>query len=143
MESWSTAEVATCPVCGRDHQWEMWVLVNLQDRPDLLVLLQDGSIRHTSCPHCGQDVWSGKPLMVFSPGGFPRALIMTTVDDGQLFGPLSRLFMAAIEDEWRPDDVSDAVLGLWAAPAQEPGPRAGRGGHRRLDRGHGDQVRPR
>jgi hemolysin-activating ACP:hemolysin acyltransferase len=105
VESWSTAEVITCPVCGRPHQWEMWVLVNPQDRPDLLVQLHDGSIRHMSCPHCGQDMWSGKPLMVFNPSGFPRALIMTTVDERHSFDLMSPLFRDAIKDEWRSDDV--------------------------------------
>jgi hypothetical protein len=45
VKSWATVETVTCPVCGGAHQWEMWAWVNLQDRPDLLVQLQDGSRR--------------------------------------------------------------------------------------------------
>jgi CpXC motif protein len=105
LKSWATVEAVTCPVCGRTHQWEMWAWVNLQERPDLLGQLQDGSIRHTSCPQCGQDVWLGKPLLVFNPSGFPRALIVTTVDQRYSFDPLSVVLMDAIKDEWRPDDV--------------------------------------
>jgi hypothetical protein len=83
----------------------VWVLVNPQERPDLLARLQDGSIRQTTCPHCGQNMWSGKPLMVFNPSGFPRALIMTTLDERHFFDQLSPMFMEAIKEEWRLDDV--------------------------------------
>lgn len=105
VESWSTVEVITCPACGGAHNWDMWVLVNLQERPDLLGQLQDGSIRQTRCPHCGQDVWLGKPLLVFNPSGFPRGVIMTSVDERHFFDLTMPLFLDAVKDEWRADDV--------------------------------------
>jgi hypothetical protein len=83
----------------------MWVFVNLQERPDLLGQLQDGSIRQTRCPHCGQDMWFGKLLMVFNPSGFPRGVIMTSVELKPFFDRMTPLFLDQVKDEWRPDDV--------------------------------------
>jgi hypothetical protein len=52
-----------------------------------------------------QDIWYGKPLMVFNRCGFPRAVIMTNVNQRFLFDLMCPLFMNFIMDEWRPDDV--------------------------------------
>jgi hypothetical protein len=70
-----------CPTCGRVTPWNVWVVVNTQERPDLLGRIRDGTIRKLTCPGCGAEAWSALPLVVYNPTGFPRALIMSSEED--------------------------------------------------------------
>lgn len=77
--SYSYADQATlnCPHCGQPFTAEVWLIVDTNERPDLLQRLQDETLHLLVCPHCGQEATldaallilrlEGDPVLIFSP----------------------------------------------------------------------------
>jgi DNA-directed RNA polymerase subunit RPC12/RpoP len=42
----------TCPQCGQPFQAEIWLIVDADERPDLLEKIQAGTLHQIACPHC-------------------------------------------------------------------------------------------
>ncbi|MDW8064898.1 MAG: CpXC domain-containing protein [Anaerolineae bacterium] len=67
--SHSRAEIIsrTCPRCGQSFQGEIWVIVDVQERPDLMERIREGALHAVTCPHCGQTEDIDAPLLLFFP----------------------------------------------------------------------------
>lgn len=61
----SQAESAdlVCPTCGQPFSSEVWLIVDRQERPDLVHLLLDGELNVARCPHCGAEGGINHPLL--------------------------------------------------------------------------------
>jgi hypothetical protein len=57
----------TCKRCGRPFAFELWSVVDTDERPDLGERPRDASIRVFACPACGEQVMSADPLLIHRP----------------------------------------------------------------------------
>jgi hypothetical protein len=96
----------TCPQCGADFTPDIWLIIDTAERPDLLVLIRDGTIHRFACPggHVGE---ADAPLLLFRPGETPPLLFVpamqTTADqDRAMADDLLGLLVESLGDGWRP-----------------------------------------
>jgi CHAT domain-containing protein/tetratricopeptide (TPR) repeat protein len=54
-------------VCGQSVDLEVWLIVDLAERPDLAQRVRDGTIHGVPCPHCGNQVGVDVPLLLHDP----------------------------------------------------------------------------
>ena len=59
---------ATCMGCRSPYTPELYVMVDTEERPDLVQRIKDGTIHSAICPHCGVVMDFGMPLLVYRPG---------------------------------------------------------------------------
>ena len=82
MHSLSEVVDLTCGECGRALAFELWLIVDAGERPDLLARARAGELHTVACPTCGplgeidaplliylpdHDAATGQPPLVFSP----------------------------------------------------------------------------
>ena len=68
-----------CENCRTSFSFELWSVVDTEERPDLLAKIMDGSIRRFPCPSCGTTAESIDPLLVYRPReGGVRGLIFAS-----------------------------------------------------------------
>jgi hypothetical protein len=67
----------TCRGCGAQVVVTLWQLVDVQERPDLLLKLLDGTIDDIVCDACGAVTRQRLPLLVYRPGEQPRLILST------------------------------------------------------------------
>jgi 2-oxo-4-hydroxy-4-carboxy--5-ureidoimidazoline (OHCU) decarboxylase len=67
----SYAEQTTfaCAACGALSGANLWALVDLAERPDLLQALESGALNQVVCPQCGHAGAANAPLLVHDPAG--------------------------------------------------------------------------
>jgi hypothetical protein len=65
----SLVKDAVAVSCGRDHAFsiQLWLVIDMEERPDLEAKVMDGSIRIFACPVCGGEVETGEPLLTYRP----------------------------------------------------------------------------
>jgi tetratricopeptide (TPR) repeat protein len=56
----------TCDECKAKYTFEVWFIVDVNERPDLLAACRDGTIDTASCPN-GHVVYVGSPLLIHDP----------------------------------------------------------------------------
>ena len=112
-----TAEV-TCPHCGKPFSAEVWLLVDVAERPDLLERIRAGTLHHLTCPHCGEAVGSfDAPLLVYRPGGEPPLLFSPAQrtsaeeDEEQARGLVARL-REALGEAWQEAWLAQGLPGV-------------------------------
>jgi hypothetical protein len=57
----------TCPKCGQSFSDQVWLIVDIAERPDLAQRIRDGTIHTTHCPYCGNEVEIDAPLLIYDP----------------------------------------------------------------------------
>lgn len=57
----------TCLVCRRSFDADIWLIIDTQERPDLLERLRASQIHNVFCIHCGQSGLVDMPLLIFRP----------------------------------------------------------------------------
>ncbi len=63
-----------CPRCGTPFEAEAWLVVDGQERPDLVARILDGSLHAVRCPACGQHGEAPAPLL-YHDGRARRVLL--------------------------------------------------------------------
>jgi len=85
---------APCPACGQGVDLEIWLIVDLAERPDLAERVREGRIHVVPCPHCGQEGGVDAPLLVHDPERkrvwFAPPQGTSQEQDQQLAGQLAR-----------------------------------------------------
>lgn len=61
--SYSEQSALTCPSCGREFEATLWLVVDAQERPDLVEALRAGQLDSVTCPHCAASGPTGAPLL--------------------------------------------------------------------------------
>ena len=46
---------APCPNCGRPVSLDIWLIVDMAERPDLADRIRDDRLHTVPCPHCGHE----------------------------------------------------------------------------------------
>jgi len=65
--SYSQTGQAPCPQCGRAIPFEVWLIVDVGERPDLAERIRQGTLHTLTCPHCGHEGQVDAPLLVLTP----------------------------------------------------------------------------
>ena len=105
ITSESKPEEAQCGYCGYSASYDMWIIVNTAERPDLLRQVQNGTIRKFACRRCGKEFWMMMPLVVYNPGGFPHAVVLTLDRDRNMFPTLASLLRDWAREDWPPGET--------------------------------------
>ncbi|MBC7236295.1 MAG: hypothetical protein H5T69_10670, partial [Chloroflexi bacterium] len=98
---------AICPYCETPFSTEAWTIVDVWERPDLAVRLQQGLLHITFCPHCQKRVAVDTPLLVYRLYKDPPFLLSmpddTSEEDARAHAAvlLGRL-REALGKDWKP-----------------------------------------
>ena len=68
----------TCSQCGQSFQAEIWQVVDTNERPDLLIKIEQESIHYFSCPHCQNEMPVDAPLLLYRLGDWPKIIFSPT-----------------------------------------------------------------
>jgi CpXC motif protein len=119
-QSYSTEFGSHCKKCGTLNQSETWVIVDVNERPDLAKAIRDRTLRAFICSKCGTQGEVDQSLLLFRETGVPVLLFgwANWTDQQraqeQLFAGLVRL-QKALADRWRDhwrDDLVPAPFAL-------------------------------
>ena len=99
----------SCRECSQSFEAQLWRIVDVTERPDLLERVREGALHQLQCPHCGQDGQVDVPLLLFCPGQDPPILFSpaqgTSEEEDheratQLVDRLRESLGAAWQDPW-------------------------------------------
>ena len=65
--SFSQSTRVSCPQCGQPVDLQIWLIVDLAERPDLAARIRDGTLHDAPCPHCGHTGQVDAPLLIHDP----------------------------------------------------------------------------
>ena len=65
--SFAQTTQAPCPECSQPVDLEIWLIVDLAERPDLAARIREGSLHAAPCPHCGHVGGVDAPLLIHDP----------------------------------------------------------------------------
>lgn len=116
---YSHAEAAglACRACGRPVTAEVWVIVDVAARPDLLARLRAGALHEVICPACGHAATVNAPLLIVRPAADPPLLFSPAGgddrerDEEQAAGLLG-LLRAHMGAAWRDGWLARGVVGV-------------------------------
>jgi tetratricopeptide (TPR) repeat protein len=113
MHSWAKPTKVRCPTCGEVYEFDAWVIVDMDERPDLVERISNPSFRNPlhrpTCYACG--TWGfllDEPLLLYRPGKAPPLLFSpadgATADEiwNQAVNLFNRL-RASLGNTWRPE----------------------------------------
>lgn len=119
-----------CRACGRVFDADVWVIVDTEERPDLLARLRAGTLHDLTCPHCSHEATLNAALLLLRPHGAPVLLFSPrrggdrAGDEEQaaaLVGMLREHMGAAWQDEWLGEGVAGVTReALPAALSDDP-----------------------
>ena len=104
--SLSQAAELPCPQCGQPIAAEVWIVVDVEERPDLAVLACAGTLHDVRCDTCGAQNSIEAPLLYHD--SIARRLIyaapdQTSIDeDRRIATHLAQHLLAGIEDQSPP-----------------------------------------
>lgn len=64
----------TCPMCGERSIGEIWMIVAIDERPDLLARIGTGTLHEHTCPHCHRTGLVDAPLLVYRTSEQPALI---------------------------------------------------------------------
>lgn len=65
--SFAQTHQAPCPNCGQPVALEIFLIVDLAERPDLAGRIRTGNLHAIPCPHCGHPGQVDAPLLIHDP----------------------------------------------------------------------------
>jgi hypothetical protein len=65
--SFAQSGEAPCPACGHPVPFQIWLIVDIVERPDLAQRVRDGTLHSVACPHCDHHGTMDAPLLVHDP----------------------------------------------------------------------------
>lgn len=63
-----------CRQCGRYFEAEVWTIIDIDERPDLLDRIRNETIHVLVCPYCGHTAKVNTPLLILRPRMKPALL---------------------------------------------------------------------
>ena len=121
-KSYSQSGQAPCPSCGQDVPFEVWLIVDVAERPDLLARAREGKLNAVKCPHCGHEGRIGTPLLIHDAER-QRLLLavppgLTDEQAGEINAQLVGRLLSNLGDGPRPDYLGQTqVVPLDVLPA--------------------------
>lgn len=119
MTTYSHAEPATlsCPGCGQSIATEIWTIVDIDERPDLLARLLNETIHTVTCPKCGHVAVVNAPLLIIRQKEKPVLLFspargFTPEEDEEHAVALVGMLREHLGQGWQNDWLGDGVSGI-------------------------------
>jgi hypothetical protein len=116
--SHSHAEKAKLPCrnCGELIEGEVWVIVDVAERPDLLARLRAGTLHELSCTACGHAATVNAPLLVYRSGAEPALLFSPARGgdherDEEQAAALIGMFREHMGGDWRDEWLARGLTG--------------------------------
>ena len=79
--SWSQSTPRSCPQCGAVFQAEVWLIVDIIKRSDLLKKILTGTLHDLICPTCKRILDKADvPLLIYRRGEFPPLLFSPALE---------------------------------------------------------------
>ena len=106
-----------CPQCSHPFPFDLWLIIDLAERPDLTERLRAGTLHTVSCPHCGHAGQVDAPLLLYRPGEEPPLLFspaeQTTAEQDRehAAGLLGRL-RESLGDAWQDAWLAEGLPGV-------------------------------
>jgi tetratricopeptide (TPR) repeat protein len=107
--SFSVTQTLTCPNCPHEFEATVWLIVDTNQRPDLLERIRGGQLHELPCPHCGETGEVDAPLLVYRPEAESPLLFSPASQTSgeqaqehaiQLVGALRQSLGEAWRDDW-------------------------------------------
>lgn len=113
--SYAQREMVTCPNCEKAFSADVWTIVDLAERPDLMEQILDGTLHQVPCPFCGADAAVDLPLLIYRPGE-PQPLLFSPSQEpskmerrAEAAGLVERL-RKSVGEEWNNDWLAQVGL---------------------------------
>ena len=73
--SYSETTQITCPHCGEAFAFDVWLIIDAEEHPDLTERFRDGSLHRATCLHCEKPIGEvDAPCLLYQPGEVPPLL---------------------------------------------------------------------
>lgn len=119
VNSYSEKINLQCPSCKKNTAENIWMIVDISERPDLLEQLMLGTIHDLTCSLCGEPLDKvAAPLLIFCPNARPKLMFSPTpqtVDKEeaeQHFWWLVNRLRSKLGDNWRDEWVESGVMNV-------------------------------
>lgn len=106
--SYAQRETVTCPHCEKSFSDDLWTIVDLVERSDLVERILDETLHEVTCPFCGTDFDVDLPLLLYRPGQ-PQPLLFSPSQEttkmeqrGEAADLVERLHKS-VGEEWNND----------------------------------------
>jgi CHAT domain-containing protein/tetratricopeptide (TPR) repeat protein len=76
--SFARTAMLSCPVCNKRFPADVWLIVDVAERADLVERSRSGRLHHFACPE-GHTVEADEPLLLYFRGQVPSALFVRTI----------------------------------------------------------------
>jgi hypothetical protein len=112
LHSYRSDPLLTCAACGESYRADIWLVVDVAERPDLAAKIVDGTIQKGICPNCGETQIVDMGLLVFRPDGNPVLIFSpaqetTPEEDQDQARGLLNLLYQTMRDEWQDAWMTD------------------------------------
>lgn len=131
--SYAERPTLICPTCGQSLTPDLWLIIDIVERPDLLARVREGTIHHVACPN-GHAGFIDAPLLIYRPGE-PRPLMLATAEktsheeNERAVNELMNRLADSLGDMWRDEWLESSALVprhlLGAALSDDPAVVAG------------------
>lgn len=121
-----------CLECGMNFLADVYMIVDVVERPDLLEMMRNGTLHQVSCPQCGHLILLEVPFLMFHPDEVPHMVVIRAAGTGrewnkqQGLGFVRRLKESAgvgWRDEWFNGGLGSmrdqAMLAAWLSGESE------------------------
>jgi hypothetical protein len=115
--SFAQSTQADCPQCGQPVDRDVWLIVDLAERPDLAAHVRDGTLHAAPCPHCGHSGQIDVPLLLYlaecdPPLLFSPAQNTTAQQDQAHAADLVGRLRASLGDAWQDAWLAEGLPGV-------------------------------
>lgn len=106
-----------CRVCGEVFESDIWIIVDILERPDLHDKLRASTLHQLTCPACGHADIVNAPLLVFRPEAEPVLLFApaqggTQAQDEEQAQALVGIFREGMGGDWRDEWLGRGLTGV-------------------------------
>jgi len=110
--SYRSDPLLVCAGCGESYRADIWLVVDVDERPDLVERICEGMIQTGVCPACGVKQVVDMGLLVFQPHAepvflFSPALETTPEEDQDQARGLLNLLYQTMKDAWQDEWLND------------------------------------
>lgn len=117
MNSFSDQAQLTCPQCQHSFTTEVWLIIDMAERPDLSAKARAESLHQVPCPNCGGMGTVDAPLLVYRPGGQPPVFFSPAQrtneeQDREQAEMLVGIARERLGEAWQDEWLSDGLPGV-------------------------------
>ncbi|MDX2136930.1 MAG: CHAT domain-containing protein [Chloroflexota bacterium] len=116
--SFSQPSQQTCPKTGKPFTFDVWLIVDTVERPDLLQKMRDETLHVVTSPYTGDELGSiDAPLLIFQPDKQPPLLFSpakgtTQEQDQQQARGLVQSLRRSLGERWQEGWLQDGLSGI-------------------------------